>query len=274
MVRALTYHDHSGYPGGTVALGTRVVLPAEAPDADRVPVPSQPVNCSPLLVVALPIVRGIRMTGTNLGALDAIAFEGGILDPYRHVCAFVNSRDEEHRILDPFVSEGLARGERAIYLVDPAERANLVRHLRRLGLDMPTLLRQRQCDVRTWTETYLRGGRFDQDAMLGIIDELLGSSPSPRIRMVADMGWAVEQDGVSDLLLEFEARANFVQAKYAHVVICVYDTAKFGADFVIDVLRTHPMALIGGILQINPFFVPPAEFLEEVRSRDRRAPDV
>lgn len=216
------------------------------------------------------------MSGTDRGAndtIDSIAFAGGILDPYRHVCAFVNSRDEEQRILDPFVSEGLARGEKALYLIDAAERASLVRHLRHLGLDMSTLLGQRQCDVRTWSETYLRGGRFDQDAMLGILDELLGSSPSPRIRMVAEMGWAVSQPDVGDVLLEFEARANFVQAKYAHIVICVYDTATFGADFVIDVLRTHPMALIGGVLQVNPFYVPPAQFLEEVRSRDRRSPD-
>ena len=25
-------------------------------------------------------------------------------------------------------------------------------------------------------------------------------------------------------------------------------------------LRTHPMVLIGGTFQVNPFFVPPAEF--------------
>lgn len=214
------------------------------------------------------------MNGRDRGAMAPTAFAGGLLEPYRHVCAFVNSRDEKHRILDPFVSEGLARGEKTIYLVDPAERANLVRHLRRLGLNMSTLLRQRQCDLRTWTETYLRGGRFDQDAMLGLLDEMLDDSSTPRIRMIADMGWAKEQENVSDTLLEFEARANFIQAKYAHVVICVYDTAMFSADFVIDVLRTHPMALIGGVLQVNPFFVPVAEFLEEMRSRDGRAPHV
>jgi hypothetical protein len=41
----------------------------------------------------------------------------------------------------------------------------------------------------------------------------------------------------------------------------------------IDILRTHPLALIGGVLQVNPFFVPPAEFLAELRSRDRLASD-
>lgn len=34
-----------------------------------------------------------------------------------------------------------------------------------------------------------------------------------------------------------------------------------------DILRTHPMVILGGVLQKNPFFVPPAEFLEELRER-------
>ena len=213
------------------------------------------------------------MTETDQGTHAPVSFAGGVLDPYRHVCAFVNSRDEEHRILDRFVSERLARGDKMLYIVDPAQRASLVRHLRHLGHDVPTLLGQHRCEVRTWSETYLRGGRFDQDAMLGLLDDYLGGSRSPRIRVVADMGWAAEEHDFCDLLLEYEARANAVQPKHGHVVICVYDTAKFGGDVVIDVLRTHPMALIGGVLQVNPFFVPAAEFLEELRSRHRRAPD-
>jgi hypothetical protein len=34
-----------------------------------------------------------------------------------------------------------------------------------------------------------------------------------------------------------------------------------------DILRTHPMVLIGGILSTNPFFVPPDEMLRELRRR-------
>ena len=32
-------------------------------------------------------------------------------------------------------------------------------------------------------------------------------------------------------------------------------------------MRTHPMIIIGGILQENPFFVPPDAFLRELRAR-------
>lgn len=34
-----------------------------------------------------------------------------------------------------------------------------------------------------------------------------------------------------------------------------------------DILRTHPMVIIGGILQENQFFVPPDELLQELRER-------
>jgi hypothetical protein len=32
-------------------------------------------------------------------------------------------------------------------------------------------------------------------------------------------------------------------------------------------MRTHPMIIIGGSLQQNPFFVPPEEYLSELRER-------
>lgn len=34
-----------------------------------------------------------------------------------------------------------------------------------------------------------------------------------------------------------------------------------------DILRTHPMVVVGGLLRENPFFVPPDVFLQELRQR-------
>ena len=38
-----------------------------------------------------------------------------------------------------------------------------------------------------------------------------------------------------------------------------------------DILRTHPMVIVGGVLQVNPFFVPPDVFLQELQTRAARA---
>jgi hypothetical protein len=34
-----------------------------------------------------------------------------------------------------------------------------------------------------------------------------------------------------------------------------------------DILRAHPMVIIGGLLQPNPFYVPPDEMLQELKQR-------
>jgi hypothetical protein len=76
----------------------------------------------------------------------------------------------------------------------------------------------------------------------------------------------LDRVGVEDLL-EYETRLNYVVPKYEDPVVCTYDLSKFGATVVMDALRTHPVVLIGGLLQENPFFVPPDEFLLEIRER-------
>jgi hypothetical protein len=81
------------------------------------------------------------------------------------------------------------------------------------------------------------------------------------------MEWALaDLLGVDDLI-EFEARVNYVIPKYEDAVICAYDLTKFGASVVIDALRTHPVVIIGGLLQENPFFVSPDQLLLEIRER-------
>jgi hypothetical protein len=81
------------------------------------------------------------------------------------------------------------------------------------------------------------------------------------------MDWAAgDQTRIADVI-EFESRVNDVWSRYDDVVICTYHLSKFSGDAVIDIMRTHPMVIIGGLLQRNPFFTQPEEFLREYRGR-------
>ncbi|HKO31966.1 MAG TPA: MEDS domain-containing protein, partial [Nitrospiraceae bacterium] len=91
----------------------------------------------------------------------------------------------------------------------------------------------------------------------------------PLTRFMADMEWALQDKPGLDYLsfVEFETRVNYVSPKYDDPLICAYDLSKFSSSMIIDVMRTHPVVLIGGVLQENPFFVPPDQFLLEIRER-------
>ena len=84
------------------------------------------------------------------------------------------------------------------------------------------------------------------------------------------MDWAIEGQSHVDDVIEFESRVNEVWRSHDDAVICTYHLAKFGGDAVIDIMRTHPMVVIGGTLQHNPFYIPPEQFLREFRQRRAR----
>jgi hypothetical protein len=209
--------------------------------------------------------------GTNGGSVRCA---GGILGQHRHICAFFNGLDEQHRVLGSFIKEGFEKGDKAFHLVDPELREDHLRWLAEAGVEVGKRMGTGQLELRRWQDAYLRNDRFDQDAMLALLEEGLQSGAAsgyPLTRLVAHMEWALlDKPGVDDLL-EYETRINYVLPKYDDPVICTYDLSKFGAGVVMDIMRTHPVVIIGGVLQENPFFVPPDQFLLEIRERRRSA---
>ena len=195
---------------------------------------------------------------------------GKTLAETRHACAFFNSREEQYRILLPFIKEAVDQGEKSIFLIDPEYQPEHLHRLKHSGIDADALCQRDQIEIRPWEEAYLRGGRFSQDAMLSLIDELYATSNAngfSQARLWANMEWALQdRPGVTDLV-EYEARLNYILPKYDHITVCVYDLAKFNASVIMDVVRTHPLVIIGENLQENPFYVPPDEFLRELGSR-------
>lgn len=199
-----------------------------------------------------------------------IPFAGSQLGDVRHVCAFFNSADEEYRLLLPFIKDGFECGHKAVHVVNPDRCQVHLQKLAAVGIDATVAQRSGQLELRTNVEMYLRDGAFDQDRMLAEFEQLASGNDKagfPLSRIVCQMDWAAETGSHIENLVEFESRVNEVWRRHEDVVICVYDLAKFGGDTVIDVMRTHPMVIIGGILQSNPFYIPPEEFLRELRQR-------
>jgi hypothetical protein len=200
-------------------------------------------------------------------------FANATLGQHRHVCAFFHGAEEEYRVLVPFVKEGLARGEKAFHIVDPKLRDEHLERLSSAGVDIPSVEKNGQFELHHWHEVYLRDGHFDRDRMLACMQDVLEQSQRdgfPLARVMGHAEWASgDWPGVDDFL-EYECRLNDIIPQYKDAVICLYNLTKCGGNLIIDVMRTHPMILIGGIVQENPFFVPPDEFLLELR--ERRAP--
>jgi hypothetical protein len=199
-----------------------------------------------------------------------IPFAGSMLGAYRHVCVFFSSPREKYAALLPFVRDGIERGERAYHIIPNRHLAEHLEHLGGAGIDVVAAQDRHQLQVITAEETYLRPGHFKIDGMLAYIQEALTSGATlgfPLTRLIGYPESMLEDLSGMNEFVEFETRLNDVLPSYTDPVICLYDTNLLTGTLAVDILRTHPVTVIGGLLYENPFFVPPQEFLRQIQER-------
>ena len=190
-----------------------------------------------------------------------------------HACAFFSSAEEQDRVLADFVGEGIQRGHRVIHTVPPASCSLHEARLVAAGVDVAPARENGRFKMQDWNVSHRPDGNFEPQRTLDFFKRqsrealVLGF---PQVRFVTHMEWALEGTPVVDNLLEYEARANEVwirQRRCRNAVICVYNSSRFAADFLVDVMRTHPFTIVDGRVQENPYYVSPDEFINELRAR-------
>jgi hypothetical protein len=163
----------------------------------------------------------------------------------------------------PFIAEGLSSGDQVVQIIDRRGQAEWMDLMIESGVDVDAAERAGRLTTIDWGDAYLRGGRFDQHAMLALIDEIgMKAAQSGAVtRIWAEMGWAAQQHpGASDLA-EYESRANHILMKYDVAVVCAYDMSRFSDEVLTDVLHTHPHVILGRTLAPNEAYIAPEEFV-------------
>ena len=202
--------------------------------------------------------------------MNQLSLAGTPLESF-HICAFFNSRDEEYEVLNPFFKQALDQGEKNLHIVDPAVMDDHRARLTASGIDAPQCEACGQLQVIPWQEAYFdESGKFDKVRMLATLDHLTGTGREAgysRLRIMGNMNWVFDGLPGSEDLIEYEAEVNEVLSRNRQPAVCVYDTNRLSGAMMMDLLRTHPLTLVGGVVQENPFFTPPAEMLKELKAR-------
>ena len=189
----------------------------------------------------------------------AMGIPGVEFAPGDHVCVFYPSLAERDEILIPFLREGVAAGDKCVMIVDSDEPAAV---LSAFGPEVD--LQQSGLEVLRSQDTYFSDGYFSGEAMLSFWDRTMSAALSEGFtfaRLAGEMTWALRQlPGVSELV-EYEAQLNLLLPQYPQVALCFYELDVFSGELLVDVLKTHPKVLIGGMVLDNPYYLAPDEFL-------------
>jgi hypothetical protein len=179
------------------------------------------------------------------------------LAPGDHICAFYPSLADRDEILIPFLRTGVLAGDKCICVVDASEPEHVV-------TAVGAAPEPDQLDVARCQDTYLCGGAFSTGAMLEFWEQEIGRAVADGYefaRAAGEMTWALRQMPGVEELVGYEARLNRFLPRYPQVILCLYEMDRFSGEVLVDVLKTHPKVLLGGMVLDNPYYLEPDEFL-------------
>ncbi|MDX6339606.1 MAG: eukaryotic-like serine/threonine-protein kinase [Streptosporangiaceae bacterium] len=193
-----------------------------------------------------------------------------------HICGFYRQPSERDEILIPFLVEGLKAGDKCTCVVDSCTPGDVLASMSE-HIEVDPYVADRQLEVLDAYGTYLADGGFLPERMLRFWEGKArqspgGERPRPdgpvRARNIGDMSWAHRDEGVVSDLMGYESELNRIMSNFPQVNLCLYDLTRCSGDLIMDVLKTHPKALLGGMVIDNPYYLDPDEFLASRLDRD------
>lgn len=187
------------------------------------------------------------------------------LKPHDHLCLIYESREEWLATVVPFISSGLKRGEKCIYVVDANTAQQIKAAFKDAGMSVDDYESKGQLQIIHERDSYTRGGFFDPDLMIALLIEetkIAIREGYPALRVTGEMSWALRDYSGVERVLEYEAKLNKdLFPAYPCVAICQYDRWKFDPETIKGVVLTHPLLIRGGQIYRNFYYLEPEEYL-------------
>lgn len=216
------------------------------------------------------LAQRLRSQLGSLGPLASVPPSGQIpcgithdwVDLGAHLIYFWESDSEFARGVR-FLEPGLAGDDHCVVFGHDEATDRVFRHLEANGFDTASLLRGRRI-------TLLRREASAATTLSDIEDVFKAAvrAGAPAIRYLGNLGFGkrpLPGSGIDDVL-ELEARATALARRFPAVVVCMYDVNTLPGRLILKGgFQTHPLAVCGDHLRDNPYYIPEAEFMRELR---------
>jgi PAS domain S-box-containing protein len=186
------------------------------------------------------------------------------LNPGDHLCVLYETDEEHKALITPYLRSGLENNEKVFYIVDARTSEAVLNYLRDDGVDVDPYLESGQLSILTVSESYMKGGVFDPDGMIKMLTEETEKALQEgysALRVTGEMSWALRGLPGSERLIEYETKLNEFFPIAKALAICQYDCRVFDPEILLDILTTHPIAVIGTEIYENFYYIPTEDFL-------------
>ena len=191
------------------------------------------------------------------------------IPPGSHICQLYNKATEIAGVTSRLLQVGLAASEKCLF----AGSANTVREMEealgRLGVNVQDACASGQLTLISDRDVFLSGKRFDPYHLLSTHQTFIAQAMRENwqaVRISIDMTWLTRDVATPEQILKYEAASDAVFTFQNAPIIALmhYDYSKLPGALVVELLKLHPIAVVGKFIKRNPYYLNSEQYLLKI----------
>ena len=189
------------------------------------------------------------------------------IPPGSHICQLYSKVTEIPGVTARLMRVGLSLSEKCLFAAAPAQVNEFREELTKLQVDVEGLIALGQLVLYDTPETFLAGGnRFDPYFLLSSHQTFIAQALREgwqAVRISIDMTWLTKNIAAPEQILKYEAASDAVFTFQNAPIIALmhYDYSKLMPSLVVEMLKLHPISVVGKYIRRNPFYLNSEQYM-------------
>jgi hypothetical protein len=191
------------------------------------------------------------------------------IPPGSHILQLYNKVSEITGVTARLLEVGLASSEKCLFAGSPASIQELEQALIKLGVDVAAAQEAGQLVFVSDRDELLINRRFDPYHLLSTHQTFIAQALREgwkAVRISMDMSWLTHEIASPEQVLKYEAASDAVFTFQNAPIIALmhYDYSKLPGALVVEMLKLHPIAVVGKFIKRNPYYLNSEQYLLKI----------
>lgn len=192
------------------------------------------------------------------------------IPPGSHICQLYSKVNEIPKVTAHLMRVGLSLSEKCLFAAAPSQVKEFREELEKLQFDVDALIAGGQLVLNEERETLLSvGRRFDPYALLSAHQTFIAQALREgwqAVRISIDMTWLTRDIAAPEQILKYEAASDAVFTFQNAPIIALmhYDHSKLLPSLVVEMLKLHPIAVVGKYIKRNPYYLNSEQYMLKI----------
>jgi hypothetical protein len=193
------------------------------------------------------------------------------IPPGSHICQLYSKVTEIPGVTARLMRVGLSLSEKCMFAAAPAQIKELREELRKLNVNVDAMIDAGQLVLHEEREMFLanNGKRFDPYFLLSSHQTFIAQALREgwqAVRISIDMTWLTKDIATPEQILKYEAASDAVFTFQNAPIIALmhYDHSKLLPTLVVEMLKLHPIAVVGKYIKRNPYYLNSEQYMLKI----------